>query len=164
MRKKVVTYLNLVRNRRLTTDNQIYLTNMVLNAHVTYVAEARLREVYRFSISAEELVDLHFHYPTRTLTVFTDVYYGKGSHRNRKFSIPIQPVSTLAELHAIEEALLSAPSGVNLCGHTVTYQHVYSHIPDKKRLARAAGPKELTKLKYKLHSMKDRLWGALPLD
>jgi hypothetical protein len=33
------------------------------------VAEARLREVNRFSISAEELVDLHFHHPTRTLTV-----------------------------------------------------------------------------------------------
>jgi hypothetical protein len=36
MRKKVIAHLNLERNRRLTMDNQIYLTNMVLNAHVAY--------------------------------------------------------------------------------------------------------------------------------
>jgi hypothetical protein len=114
-------------------------------------------------------------------------------------------MSTLAELHAVEEALLSAPSGVNLCiatdsraaissitnwhtwsdgrrrkfageavvrrihlhtqaiaakGNTVAYQHLYSHIPEKKRLARAVGPVELAKLKRKLRSMKDRLWGS----
>lgn len=114
-------------------------------------------------------------------------------------------MSTLAELHAVEEALLSAPSGVNLCittnswaaissitnwhmwsdgrrckftgeavmchihlhtqalaakGNMVTYQHLYSHIPEKKHQAQAVGSVELAKLKHKLHSMKDHLWGS----
>jgi ribonuclease HI len=179
------------------------------------VAEARLCEVNHFSMLPEELTDLHFHYPSHTLTIFMDasclgessagaVFYGNKSHHNRKFSIPIRPISMLAELHAIEEALLSAPCGVNLCiatdslaainsiknwcswslsrkrkfvgeaivrrihghisdiasaGRTVTFQHLYSHIPDKKRKARDAGPLELAKLKGKLRAMKDRLWG-----
>ncbi len=175
------------------------------------VAEARLHTVNQFSILPEELADLHFHHPSNTLTVFTDglcvsesaagaVYYGKGLWCNHGFSIPIQPVSMLVELHAIEEVLLCAPSRVNLCvatdlwaaissinnwhmwsdgcrrkfageavvrcihlhtcaiiarGNTVTYQHLYSHIPEKKHLVQAAGPEEVAKLKRKLHNMKD---------
>jgi hypothetical protein len=110
----------------------------------------------------------------------------------------------LAELHAIEEAILSAPGNVNVCvatdslaaiksihnwhswsegrqrkfvgeavvrrihrhtqdiasnGRSVSYQHLYSHIQEKKRKARANGPVVIAKLKNKLRAMKDRLWG-----
>jgi ribonuclease HI len=180
------------------------------------MAKDRLQAINRFSILPEELVDLHFHYPTHTLTVFTDgscigesaagaVYYSSGSKRNLAFSILVQPISVLVELHAIEEAILSSPSGVNLCvatdslvaiqsignwnswsegcrrkfageaivrhilkciqaavdnGRNVSFQHMYSHIPNKKKKARATSPTELARLKGKLCAMKDRLWGA----
>jgi hypothetical protein len=175
------------------------------------VAEVCLCMVNQFSILPEELADLHFHYPSNTLMVFMDglcvgesaagaVYYGKGSWCNCGFSIPIQPVSMLVELHAIEEVLLCAPSGVNLCiatdsqvvissvsnwhmwsdgcrckfageavvccihlhmcaivakGNMVTYQHLYSHILEKRCLVWASGPVEMAKLKCKLCNMKD---------
>jgi hypothetical protein len=45
-------------------------------------------------------------------------------------------------------------------GNMVAYQHLYSHILEKKRLAWATGPEEMAKLKHKLRNMKDQLWGA----
>jgi len=90
------------------------------------LARKSLRELNRFSALPEELHDLHYNHCTSTLTVFTDgscangrsagaVFFGPRSRRNRAFAVAAAPISMVAELHAIEEALLCAPAGVNIC-------------------------------------------------
>jgi hypothetical protein len=89
-------------------------------------AECALQEISKFSPREGELHDLHYHIPTNTLTIFMDgsckgglmaagVYFGKGSKRNRAFQVPIEPMSMLAKLHTIEEVLICALAGVNIC-------------------------------------------------
>ncbi len=88
--------------------------------------EAKLWELSRFSPLAGELQDLHYHYPSNTLTVFTDgsckgdsvtagVFFAEGSWRNCAFQVGAEPISMVAELHTIEEVLLCSPAGVNMC-------------------------------------------------
>jgi hypothetical protein len=78
-----------------------------------------------FTILPENLADFHYHYPTNTLSVFTDssctresvmgvVFYHKGSPHNQSFSVPSLPSSTRAELMAIEQALMYSPVDHNL--------------------------------------------------
>lgn len=79
-----------------------------------------------FSALPDELHDLHYNHHTNMLTVFTDgscanghlagvVYFGPRLCRNCAFTITVAPISMVAELHAIEEALLCTPMGVNIC-------------------------------------------------
>jgi ribonuclease HI len=99
-----------------------------LPRHAALVEEAedKLRKLNTFSPRVGELQDLHYHHPSNTLTIFTDgsckdgstaagVFFGPGSRRNRSFRIAAEPVSMVAELHAIEEALVCAPATTNVC-------------------------------------------------
>ncbi len=90
------------------------------------LARRSLRELNRFSALPEELHDLHYNHSTNTLTMFTDgscanghsaraVYFAPRSRRNWAFAVAAAPISMVAELHAIEEALLCTPAGVNIC-------------------------------------------------
>jgi hypothetical protein len=100
---------------------------LAVNEHTNTVIsiEKAMTAMHRTLITDEELTDYHFHHPTDTISIFTDgsctatsaagsIYAGKGSKYNKSFSLPIQPVSTLAELYAIEAALIYAPKGHNI--------------------------------------------------
>lgn len=87
--------------------------------------ETSLTTGQRFTIHTDSLADFHFHYPTNTLSVFTDgsiigdlvsgaVYYYDGCPHNKTFCVPIPPSSTGVELAAIEQALAYAPNAHHL--------------------------------------------------
>lgn len=81
--------------------------------------EGKLWELNKFSPREGELHNLHYHHPTNMLTIFTDglckngsvaggVFFGPNSKRNRAFCVSTEPISMLAKLHAIKEALVRA--------------------------------------------------------
>lgn len=194
--------------------------SQMVNAQVSTVLsiEKAVTEMHRTLTTNEEMTDYHYHYPTDTISVFTDgscvgssvagsIYLGKGSKHNKAFSLPVQPISTLAELYAIEAALTHMPKGHNIMVvtdskaaidtiknyHTwgpskqqrhvarhvtlrihaligaikgeynkaVTFQHIYSHIKNKKLKAQKMGDEAINALNYKLDFLSNTLHGDL---
>ncbi len=97
----------------------------MVNAQVSTVLsiEKAVPNMHHTLTTNEDMTNYLYHYPTDTIAIFIDrscslvagsVYLGKKSKYNRAFSLPIQPISTLAELYIIKAALTYIPKGHNI--------------------------------------------------
>jgi ribonuclease HI len=98
-----------------------------LLTHINF--EKKRETIHCTNIAEEESSSYLIHYPTNTIYIFTDgscqgnnngggVYYGPNASRNKNFRAEVAPISTVLELLAIEEALLSSPTNLNI--HIIT--------------------------------------------